>query len=270
MRYTACQVDETTGQPKIYGDMPVEDIEAVEQMASDFLSLWTGQTFGACPVSIRPCRTKCPDSGYGPLSMFYGTTLGYYGQYRPALIGGSWYNIMCGACQADECSCDKVPMLKIPGPVVDIESIMIDGQALPSGSYRVDNWHLLIRLDGQDWPKCQDMTAGEDEEGSFVINYSKGVEVPVGGQVAAGLLAQEFAKALCKDKSCALPQRLQQITRQGVSMTMLDDWTSMKEGQTGIWLIDSWVQSVTMPRRASTVHSPDIPRHSPRTTTWRA
>ena len=96
--------------------------------------------------------------------------------------------------------------------------------------------------------------------GTFSIAYDYGREVPIGGQLAAGVLACELAKAACRDSSCALPQRIQSITRQGVTVAVLDAFDDIDSGHTGIWLIDSWVSSIVKPLRPGRICSPDVPR----------
>src|SRR3546814_4772015 len=50
--------------------------------------------------------------------------------------------------------------------------------------------------------------------------------------ISAGRLANELAKAACNDKSCGLPQRVQSITRQGVTVAVLDSFDDIDTGHT--------------------------------------
>ncbi len=249
-----------------------EQREAYEQAAADYLWRWTGQTFGLCPVSIRPCRADCDQGGKwfwgnGPFPPGFATdNLG--GRWTPALINGTWVNLGCGSCGSDGCSCDFVPSVRLPGPMAAVDQVLVDGAALPQDSYRIDNAVLLVRTDGGDWPSCQDMAAATTEINTWQVDYQLGQPVPIGGQVAAGALACELAKAAVGDSSCQLPRRVQTIARQGVTMSFLDSMEDLDKGRTGIWLIDSWVASVMNPPRASTVRSPDIPSPRHRVTTW--
>ena len=247
--------------------MNVEEKALFEEAAVDYLWRWTDRVFGVCDVTIRPCRTQCAGSevpsfwGKGP---FPGGHLPYW---VPVLIGGSWHNVLCGACSG-VCECEGgTYSLRLPGPVVSVTTVMVDGEELPHESYRVDNKGALVRVDGQVWPPCQDIRSPSTEPGTFEVTYQRGTEVPTGGQIAAGVLACELAKAACNDASCALPQRVQSITRQGVTIAVLDAFDDVDAGHTGIWIIDSWVASVTKPRARSTVRSPDIPWPRHRTTT---
>lgn len=235
-----------------YASMPASGQGLYDQMAADFLWLWTGQRFSLCETTVRPCRQPC-DQLSAPAPM-------------PQLVGGKWYNIACGSC-GDFCGCSYTPTLRLPGPVESVSEVTIDGVVLDPAAYRVDANSLLVRLDGARWPTCQNMAAALGEPDTWGITYTYGIPVPVGGQIAAGVLAQELAKAACSDKTCALPQRIQSITREGVSIIM-DAFDDLAKGGTGIWFIDSWVTSVTQAPQRSQVYSPDVRRDRFRTTTW--
>lgn len=238
---------------------------AFEQMATEYLWNWTGRSIGTCPAVVRPCGSRCSDyvstfEGRGPY--------GHVGTWSPVLVGGSWYNIRCGSCGYD-CRCDGgAASLMLPGPIASVEQVTIDGVVLAPENYRVDNHRFLVRTDGERWPVCQDMSMPVTEPDTFEVQYSQGSAVPIGGMLAAGVLACELAKAACRDGSCQLPQRIQSITRQGVTVAVLDSFDDIDTGHTGIWVIDSWVASVTKPRRRGRVYSPDIPRPAMRSTSW--
>lgn len=248
--------------------LPASGIAVFEEMATAFLWNWTGQRLGVCEVTVRPCRDGCTEG----MSTYYGS--GPYpsaglgaGPWRPVIISGQWYNLGCARC-GDTCSCTHTPAISLPGPVDSITAVTIDGEVLAESAYRVDNHKILVRTDGDEWPSCQDLSAAAGEPGTWTITYEQGIPVPMGGRVAAGLLACELAKAACGDGSCGLPQRVQTITRQGVTVAMLDAFDDIDTGHTGIWVIDSWVASMMKPKPRSRVYSPDIPRPSPRRTTF--
>src|SRR3546814_17185264 len=83
------------------------------------------------------------------------------------------------------------------------------------------------------WPTCQNMNLADGAEDTWSVTYVKGYAVPKGGQVAAGMLAVELAKAACNDKTCGLPRRVQSVTRQGVTVAVLDAFDDIDEGQIG-------------------------------------
>lgn len=236
--------------------LSVQEKAAVEAMAVTYLWEWTLRQFDVCTMTVRPCRRECRG-----LSTFWGK--GPFPRtwaYAPALVEGQWYGASCGTCRTAECSCAEPVTLRLPGPVVSVGEILMDGVVLAPVAYRLDAGGLLVRLDGSSWPDCQDLTRATTEPGTWQVTFDRGTPVPEGGQLAAGVLACELAKALCRDSTCALPQRIQTITRQGVTVAVTDPFTGVDKGATGIWLIDSWIASVTKPRRQSTVHSVDLAR----------
>ena len=265
--YADCGDD---GTPALPTDPPPEVRVRAETMATAYLWNWTRQQFGLCEEIVRPCREDCHRPS---------TWKGAAPQWRPVLLGGQWFNLTCGSCPppiSGGCSCvgDETTAIRLPGPIHSVESILVDGTLLPETAYRVDDRSILVRVDGGVWPDCQNLNDQPTEPGTWQVTYTRGTPVPEGGQVAAGVLASEFVKALCDDNSCRLPRRVQSITRQGVSMAILDAFEDMEKGHTGIWVIDSWVASVTVPnRRGGTVVSPDVNYRRPvsaRRTTWSA
>ena len=235
-----------------------EERGRLEHMAIEYLWNWTGQRFGLCLDTLRPCRTDCR---YNPPSVDwarYQSDARRGGSYvwAPVLIGNHWQTIGCGTC-GTYCNCAGGPqMLRLPGQVHSVIEVVLDGVVLPTDAY-YQQGKDLIRLDGKSWPTCQNMTIPEGSPGTWSLPVLTGEPVPQGGRLAAGLLAEEFAKAVCKDNSCALPANWASITRQGISITQFDVG-GIEKGLTGIWLIDSWVSAVTAPRRPSAgVLSPD-------------
>lgn len=240
--------------------LPASGQAMFEEMAVGYLRSWTSSLFGLCEITVRPCRQGCTD-GVSTWSR------GHDSPWRPVIIDGSWYNLSCGNC-GDSCGCGHVEQLELPGPVDSITEIAIDGAVVPSGAYRVDSRKYLVRTDGGTWPECQDMSKNAGEDGTWSVTYQRGVSVPVGGQIAAGILACEFAKAACGDGTCQLPKRVQSVARAGVTVAMmLDTFDDLQRGATGIWLVDSWVASVTQARMPPMVYSPDL-KPKGRRTTW--
>lgn len=235
--------------------LPASGSAVFERMAVDYLWNWTGRVFGTCEVTVRPCRRDCDRSTYLGRS---GKPGSFGTPWEPVLVNGNWYNIGCGTCGSD-CSCDSVSMLELPGPVDSVTQVVVDGAVVDPSNYRVDNRRWLVRTDGGQWPICQDLGADSavgGAEGTWEVTYKRGTPVPVGGKVAAAALACELYKAAVKDNTCALPKRFQQVTRQGV--TIIDMFEDLDHGRTGVWLVDSWVVSVTKSPRRSRVYSPDL------------
>lgn len=224
-------------------------------MAATYLWNWTGRAFGLTALTIRPK----PVPARPRPSTFWGR-----GPYVPSLLWqadfeGTVMALHCGTCGSGRCSCrGGTAYLKLPGPIYSVQSVTIDGTVLDPANYRVDDQSVLVRLDGKVWPISQNSLLPTTEPGTWQIAYTRGQEVPNHGKIAAGILACELAKAAVGDSSCRLPQRITSITRQGMTMTMLDTFNDIDAGHTGIFLIDSWVASVTKPARAGVVRSVDI------------
>jgi hypothetical protein len=252
----------------VIATLPPEQVAAIEQAAADLLWNLTNRLFGACPVFVRPCAQTCADGswtttfwGRGPYP-WAGTAGIGSGPWWPVIVGGKWYNVTCGCVGSCSCAIDGPTALQLPGPVQDIIQVRVDGVVLPPTAYRLDYHRTLIRTDGEVWPSCQDMLATPDQPGTFEVQYTHGIPVPVGGQIALGTLACEMAKAAVHDDTCALPQRLQTITRQGVTVGFVDQFEQLAEGRTGIYVVDAWIASVTAPRPFSAVRSVDVKRNA--------
>lgn len=243
--------------PTAWNTLTEEQRAGWEEMATELLWRWTGRGLGLCSETIAPCDWSPGSVG----STFYGgqpAPLPGGRPWVPVLVGGQWYNLQCGACGLT-CFCNAPPSVELPGPVDAISSVTIGGEVLDPTTYRIDNSRWLVRLDGW-WP------AARGDADTFSVTYMRGVSVPFGGRVAAGRLAVELWKASCKDSSCALPSRVQSITRQGVTVAVLDTFDDLDRGRTGIYLIDAWVASMTVPAPPSAVVSIDVPRS--RRVTW--
>lgn len=226
-----------------------------EEMATEYLWRWTHKQFGLCQATIRPCRQDC----FEGLST-YGVARGTSTPFQPTLISGRWFNLGCGGGCGDRCGCISGSTLVFETPVYDVLHVEINGATLDPSAYRVDNYRRLVRQDGNLWPFCQNLSSPLGATDTWAVTVRLGAPVPVGGQVAAGKLTAELAKAACGDTGCQLPQRWQTITRQGVTISAaIDLFQGLDEGKTGIWLIDSWVASVIKPGTSSgfAIASPD-------------
>jgi hypothetical protein len=139
--------------------------------------------------------------------------------------------------------------IELAGPAV-VSSVTVNGAALSPASYRVEDGRYLRRLDAG-WP-CSGVH----------IDYTWGKPVPNAGVLAAQQLACELAKSVSGSGSCKLPARVQSLTRQGVTMTILDPQDFLDNGRTGLYFVDLFLAAVnpTGKRRRATIASPDISR----------
>lgn len=149
------------------------------------------------------------------------------------------------------CGCGWLSEIRLGGrPVVRIVTVKVDGVDVPTDEYRVDNYGTLVGLTGaagrrRVWPTCQRMDLPETDLGTFAVTYDFGVAPPVGGVVAAAALGCQLALAMSPETvgQCRLPKRVTSITRQGVSMAVLDPLTLIQDGMTGLPEVDLWVAS---------------------------
>ena len=224
--------------------------------------LWalTGRQYGPCSITVRPCGPKClGPSGYLTYPVESGSTSGASMPWMiPWIDNGLWRNCGC----TGGCSCSATCEVALPGPVALVDEVMVDGLVIDPTAYRLDyvkGTSILVRTDGECWPDCQDMDADVGEVGSFTITYQRGVAVPRAGQIAAGQLAGEFAKA-CQGQDCALPQQLASLSRNGVEVQVVDPASLLENGLTGIANVDLWIRAVNPAGRParSRVYSSDV------------
>lgn len=231
--------------------------QACVDQAAEILYALSGRQFGVCEVTVRPCMEKCRPSN----SSVFGL------RWQPALVGGDWINVSCGSC-TDSCSCTNVCEVFLPGEVYDVVQVRLDGEVVPPEQYRIDNRNYLVRTEGGCWPTCQNMAADATEVGTWEVTYGRGRPLPVAGQAALEALACELCKACIGDKSCCLPERVTSLTRQGITMALLDPMEFLDRGRTGVYAVDLWLMAVNPKGRSkhAGVYSPDVPLV--RTTTW--
>lgn len=202
-----------TGSEEISGSMLM--------MATEILWAKTGMRYDQCSITIRPCADSCWGGGSWPFGGGYWWEVGtLYPQ--PALIAGNWYNLACGSC-SDSCSCTVIHEIILPGgPVTAISEVKVDGVALATSAYRLDNWRNLVRLDGEAWPMCNDLNLADTEDGTWSVTAVYGQPVPTMGQLAVGELAHQLVLACLGDDCCVLPYQLTQYARQGVTLKYAD------------------------------------------------
>ena len=225
--------------------------------ATELLWARTGRRFGVCEVTLRPCRAGCTDDAWWAGRSGTG---GGWGWPMPALVGGRWYNLGCGACGGDSCSCTVLHQVALPAPVAAILEVKIDGAVLDEAAYRVDDWRLLVRLDGQTWPACQDLTLPDTEAGTWSVTAAYGEAVPALGRLAVGALARAYAAGMCGCTGCKqLAVTVAEITRQGVRKKLFSADTPT--GQTGVRQADDFIATFN-PTRSSpaSIYPIDGPR----------
>jgi hypothetical protein len=204
--------------------------------------LWglSGRQFGLCEATLRPCRRECyesfPAQSYAaPWSVFgAAATAGWDSSY--------WFASSCGRCR-DNCSCGEVPEVLLPARVNSVVQIKVDGAPLVTGSYRLDNNRIVVRTDGQRWPRCNNLVLDDTHAGTWSITALWGLDVPAAAGPAVGQMACEIARAMM-GQDCQLPANVTQLVRQGVTITMPNIQDLLAEGRTGLNLVDWFLAAV--------------------------
>jgi hypothetical protein len=157
----------------------------------------------------------------------------------------------CLCCHPNRCGCDPANGidLGIATPVWGAWDVIVDGVTLDPSAYRVHDRRWLVRTDEETWPMGGSQTELLDPN-NFRVTWAYGRPIPIGGKRAASLFLVEVAKMCLGDKTCQIPQRVTSISREGVSYTILDSMTMIKEGRTGIALVDLWLTADKRGRKA--------------------
>jgi hypothetical protein len=224
----------------------------------------TGRRFGLCPRTVRPCGRDCSNT----------STYGYYwseGTWLPYIFNGAWRNCFCGCNGLSGCcTCEPACQLYLPGPVHSIISVTQDDVVVDPATYRVDNGKWLVRTHDESsddcWLQCQDYNLNSGPNTLFV-NYFVGIPVPNILKRAAGELACEWIKS-CLGLPCRLPQRVTSVSRQGVTISMVNVEDLLRHGLTGVQSVDQIIRNFNPSGLVSKmgIASPDDP--VTRTTTW--
>lgn len=241
-----------------------------EALAWMTLRSLTAYQVGDCPITVRPCAQGCgPDVRTWDEAVVTGSQFaGWVGPrsslLQPRVVGdGQWINVSCGC--TTQCSCTFVPEVILPGPVGRVDEVIVDGVVLDSMSYRVDNGNRLVRTDGGQWPRCQDMAADCGAPGSFCVTYVRGIAADTIASWMAGLLAYEFAQG-CSGGACRLPSSVTNVARQGLTFEISSQ--AFADGLTGIREVDAYVRALNPNRLTAAPTVSSVDRRGPRATTW--
>lgn len=238
---------------------------ALQEQALDFAKtiVWaaTGRQFGLCELTVRPCGQYCQNC---PNGYFYDGQ----GAWVPYVWNGVWKNCYCG--NGPGCyNCQPDCVVYLPGPVNSIVSVQVGGETLPvTGAYFVLDQQWLVRVDTEAcWPTCSNQNLYPGDSEAFEVTYLRGKEVPSALATATSSFACEYARA-CLGLPCALPMRIQSLSRQGVTISATDINEVLRNGMTGYWPLDLLIMNLNpygikgQPRMLS----PDLP--TARQVTW--
>lgn len=247
---------------------PAYDLTDAIAFASAILFRLSGRQFpGECERTVYPCTGNNCGCGCGGCAgcdgsaAYLGNDWWWAWQNYPAwpVTNGTGTGfINCGRCSQNCC----IPSVDLPSTVNEIVDITIDGVTLPASAYAIEAYRRVVRVDGESWPCTNDLTGDPGDPGVWTITYSYGKPVPLDGRIAASIFACQIALNRCGGDSC-LPQRLKEITRQGVDMAFADPLEFLDKGQVGIYEVDMWLQSVNPSKlkRRARLHRADKPRN---------
>lgn len=225
----------------------------------------TGRQFGTVTLTLRPCNAPMLPPLYQtyPVNLInpWGTDEG--NSYYPLYIqNGVWHNAGCAGINCCGATCE----VELPR-TVSITSVIIDGATLAPSAYRIDNGRLLVRTDGNCWPQCQDLNKNPGVANTWTVTGVFGRTVPDEALDAASILACEIGKAIA-GQPCRLPQRMQSLSRQGVTVQFPQVSSYLDRGLTGLNEVDQLVVQFNPHRltQSPKVFSLDVSPN--RITTW--
>lgn len=222
------------------------------EAATDLLYQWSGRRYpGLCERTVRPCVAERTSAGLS----------------RPDGWGRSW-----GVCRClGSCSCPGRGEVELGAyPVREIVRVLVDGEELDPSLYRLDDQRTLVRLRDPDgsrpgWPARQDLSRDDTDEGTWSVTFVWGTEPPPAGVHAAAVLACELAMACSQDEAvqgaCRLPKNATSVTREGITMVLSPSDFLDRNGNTGLYEIDLFLQAAnpTRERRRPSVWWPGAP-----------
>jgi hypothetical protein len=206
-----------------YADVESEALETPITVASELLYNLSGMQFpGTCTGTVRPVDRafliRATDGTYEiPYGSFRWTALGHAYAFDTQTV-----------------------------PIKSVTEVLVDGVAMDLANVIVQDERWIIRRDGQAWPVAQRLNLPTTEVGTWSLTYTYGDAPPASGVLAASKLAGELALSCGSEsqrKCCRLSRRVQQVTRQGMSMILLDPFQFLDKGRLGIMEIDAFLMT---------------------------
>lgn len=233
-------------------------------VATEVLWAKSGRQFDECTQTLRPCREDCWGGSWPFFDRWneWGRSWPY-----PYNYNGQWFNLGCGGCPGS-CSCTVLHKVKLPFPVTNVVEVKVDGTPLISGSYVVYDYDTLLRVDGDEWPLCNDLNKADTETGTWSITVTTGTSVPTLGRLAVGELFAQLTLACIGDSTCQLPKPVQQLVRQGVSITYLDPNEVFADGKLGLYNCDLFLSTFNPAGIAARAQAIDVDGMFARRQTW--
>lgn len=236
--------------PSSLGGTYASDEMALEacRMASFILWAWTGRKYSSVETATETYECACSAASRRP-DTYMPASLGVYPLLENGVVTNAAVNTDCGCFGTSN---GRHVRLRLRNrPVRRVNFVRRGSETLDPGEYSVQNSGLLTLRSGSPNDVC-----------GLTVSYSYGVGIPGGGRLAAKLLAEEFLKSWNGDDDCRLPDRVTNVSRQGVSFSIIDRQEFIDDLRTGILEVDMFLRAVN-PQRAlkkAKVFSPDLPK----------
>jgi hypothetical protein len=148
-------------------------------------------------------------------------------------------------------------------PIISVELVTLGGVEITD--YEIEN-HASLRLPSQcgdcwfyassGWVwsghgPAYDAYLNRNPCATLLVNYTYGAAPPESVEEAIKALQCELDLAFAGNAECRLPDRVTQISRQGIDMTLLDPQDFLENGKTGLTEVDE-VLAVFNPGAAKT------------------
>lgn len=236
---------------------------SIAMAASEVLYTLSGSKYtGNCgPVTVRPvARPTDVDTRFGAGGYpSAGMTAGQFGSAYSGPIGAM---NRYGGLRPPEVDLGAYP-------VTEILQVLIDGVLIPSNEWYLQARRKLVRVlpsaDAEPtqrygWPSSNRNDLPDTEEGTFSVTYMYGVAPPQIGVNAAKVLAKQLILNASPKGRSILPQRVTSISRQGVTVSVVDVMDFFSKGLTGVYELDLFITTVnpTKMKLKPLVWSPDI------------
>jgi hypothetical protein len=162
---------------------------------------------------------------------------------------------MWGSCDCNRttvCGAYSISEITLPGwPAVTVDEVKIDGAALSAAHYKLqDRRRLVYRPQTgetrQGWPCCQNVVLAVDQPNTWQVTYKWGVAPPPYWKDLAAMLGCQLYLAMMPKRAeqCRLPKRIQSISRQGVTIAVIDSFDVFEKGLTGLPEVDMAISAL--------------------------
>lgn len=142
-------------------------------------------------------------------------------------------------------------------PIQSVDEVRIDGVALDPDLYLVLDWKWLVKADRGWWPCCNNPS---DTTPRIEVDFTFGEDPPESGVVAATRIARELCLLNADRDACALPQRVQSIIRENVTIETAQRGLvdALRDGHSGIPEVDlfMWAHNPAGLRRRGRIIDP--------------